>query len=389
MHFRTRSRQPGSSTALQLISNATKHQTFLMSLPDTRLKLTTNRNSVACGISRIEVRRQSTKRLRHSFFDSPSSGDLSNPIHPIFQPNNFVDPNIHYRPLENSLRLASRFLTTKQLLPFWYMLLCGPIETARTKPHSGPSEPLSELTEQQKNETTASLELLASCVTFTSERSWGRGDSGFTERLLLDAPSPFHGVKTSISISRRVFRMVERSFSKPYLGNEFRLWTHFLLVNLLLHELAHAAMYAAHPRPPAHDPIQAYFLPSARTTEEGMEWETSVFGGLLYEIPSFFFWERWNGVLGSKIVLREWPSHRLVASYRKSIYPRPFPVKGDVPTHDRLWLVPTTFFERLFTTAFWEETVPTLGAGALRPACTESFISRGPLGFLISDSEKC
>lgn len=370
---------------MQLAWKIPKHHTLLFPEQGSRFTLAAAHRCVVRSVSGVQTRLISTQISRR-FFDSPSLGDLSNPIHPIFGPDSFVDPTIHYLPLENSLRLASRFLTMEQLLPFWYTLFYGPIETATTHPRSSPTERLARLTEQQKNGVTRRLELLSHCVTFTSERThWSRGDTGYTERLLMDAPPPFRGVQTNVSISRRVFRMVERSFSKPDLDNHSRLWLHFLLANLLLHELTHAAMYAAHPRPPAYDPIQAYFIPGARTTEEGMEWETYVFGGLLYEVPAFLFWKHERTVLGSKIVLREWPSPRLVAHYRKSIYPRPFPVRGDLPQLDRFWLVNPTFLESLFTTAFWEDTLPRVGAAALQPPRKECFVSRGPLGLLSSD----
>lgn len=339
------------------------------------------------GVERLRQKRiGSRERTSPLFFDSPSFGDLSNSIHTIFQPQNFVDHTVHQSTLVSSLRLASRFLTTEVLLPFWYPLLCGPIETT-TNPPTAMSPPATALSEYQKNEVVTKMELLASCVTFASERTRGRGDSGFTERLLSDAPPPFRGVKSHITISRRVFKSIEGSFSPTEQSNASRLWHQFLLVNLLLHELTHAAMYAAHPRPPAHDPIQAYFLPGARTTEEGMEWEASVFGGLLYEVPSFLFRDRRGGVFDSRIVLREWPSPRLVKNYRKSIYPRPFPIKGAMPQYDRVWLVSPRYFEQLFTTAFWDETVPAVGASALRPALHGPFISHGLLGLLERSQE--
>ena len=384
--IRKRPRQQYLHTAMQHICMATNHRTLISFRLFMRPRLVNAHWSVVRSVLGVQ-RRCIFTQISRSFFDGPSLGDLSNPIHPIFSPDGFVDPSIHYVPLENSLRLASRFLTTEELLPFWYTVFHGPIETATAYPLPSPSERLARLTEQQKNEVTTKLEFLSHCVTFASERThWSRGDTGYTERLLTDAPPPFRGVKTNVSISRRVFRMVEQSFSRPYMDNHSRLWIHFLLANLLLHELAHAAMYAAHPRPPAYDPIQAYFLPGARTTEEGMEWETSVFGGLLYEVPAFLFRKRERTVLGSKIVLREWPSPRLVAHYRKSIYPRPFPVKGDLPQLDRFWLVDPKFLERLFTTAFWEETLPRAGVTVLRPSCTECFVSRGPLGLLSPDA---
>lgn len=370
---------------MQLIWQITKHDTFYLLEPSTRFRLVPAHGLIVRGGSTAQRCFISTQPSRR-FFDSPSLGDLSNPIHPIFDQRNFVDPSIDYVPLQNSLRLASRFLTAEQLLPFWYTLLCCPIETATTHPLPSPSERLARLTDEQKNEVTTRLELLSRCVTFTSEKThWSRGDTGYTERLLIDAPSPFRGVQTNVSVTGRVFRMVEQSFSRPYMDNHTRLWLHFLLANLLLHELAHVAVYAAHPRPPTYDPIQAYFLSGARTTEEGMEWEAFVFGGLLYEVPAFLFWKRDRAVFGSKIVLREWPSPRLVAHYRKSVYPRPFPVKGILPELDRFWLVNPNYLEKLFTTAFWEETLPCVGAIALRPECTESFVSRGLLGLLFRD----
>lgn len=270
------------------------------------------------------------------------------------------------------------------------MILHGPIEVAKNDLEPAlPPISANVLSAEQKRHAISKLELLAHCVSFAMDKNyWNWSDTGFTERLMFDAPPPFCGVRTHITISQRVFRNIEKSFAEPSVENHSRLWMQFLLANLLLHELAHAAMHAALPRPPAHDPIQAYFLPGARTTEEGMEWETYTFGGLLYEIPSILFWDHEKGMLGSKIVLREWPNPRMVAHYRRRVYPRPFPVKGNLAEHDRLWTVEPSFLEKFFTTAFWEKTLPDQGPQALQPPRSEGFVIQGPLGLLVPEPER-
>lgn len=51
----------------------------------------------------------------------PAIGDLSCDIHPLFDPTNFTG-NIDYAVLRPALQLATKFITTKELLPFWWTL---------------------------------------------------------------------------------------------------------------------------------------------------------------------------------------------------------------------------------------------------------------------------
>ncbi len=80
-----------------------------------------DRHKVLKHLTEAELQRYGMLEL-----DNAQRPSLTNAVHPIFRHANWVNVRLaHQTQLRPSLRLASHFLTSPQLLPFWHTLLFG------------------------------------------------------------------------------------------------------------------------------------------------------------------------------------------------------------------------------------------------------------------------
>lgn len=294
-------------------------------------------------------------------------GNLSNPIHPIFRPGNLHQDLVRTPEavLSPALRLASHLLLARFNLAFWHTLLFSELRVAKDIIYSSKGfesfefiEPLSELSDEQEEQTKRALLKYGELVKFRVSR--GKSDDGDrakrssarTRRLNLDL--------AMITLDYSEFMdLIKCTKSDDRIG---RLWCTVRLAIDLIHEFAHAVCVIE--RGPAH-----YFFPGSIASEDGFEMESRLLGGILRLESSSEVSSATNDIL-----LQAWPSQGVVASYisRRStiglrLLPQPklFSAPGDIAE-----LVPISYLERLFDQSFWESEVAVHGRGALRPPTT-------------------
>lgn len=119
----------------------------------------------------------------------------------------------------------------------------------------------------------------------------------------------------------------------------------------LVHELMHASMYAAWGAD--HDmPFEC-----STAAETGFEWEHFIFRGTIWKNEAYLD-------PAEQRCARPWPAASIIRRYLRD--GTPVRVIGEVPNIEVRWMTRPTFFADLFSTRFWEETVPREGAAALQ-----------------------
>ena len=118
-------------------------------------------------------------------------------------------------------------------------------------------------------------------------------------------------------------------------------WRTFMTAKILLHELMHAM---AHARLGNFNNIP---FGSNKAVQTGYEWENYVFGRVI--CPSNLKWSGFGD--DESLMIKDWPAASITRRYQHL---------G--------WLLPVMhhWFDKLFTTEFWEKTVPEQGVSALR-----------------------
>jgi len=190
----------------------------------------------------------------------------------------------------------------------------------------------------------------------------------------------WHG--STIRISREEIESHTRECYREYRGDLGVKWHVFETARILLHELMHAMAYAR------LGWLSNILFGSNKAVETGCEWENCVFGGVICRSDI-----RWSGLDDdASLMIRDWPAASATRVYQKLGYPidvleEPSSIKM------RWWLLPVLheWFDRLFTTEFWEKTVPEHGVGALRVPRIRGyrvkFAEDGSITFFDSGSE--
>ena len=142
-----------------------------------------------------------------------------------------------------------------------------------------------------------------------------------------------------------------------YTGDLGTKWRTFMTAKILLHELMHAMAYARLGN------FKDIPFGSNKVVETGYEWENYVFGGVV--CPSNLKWSGFDNDDG--LMIKDWPAASITRRYQHSGWP--IEVKKELPSIEVWWwLLPVmqNWFDKLFTTEFWEKIVPEQGVSALR-----------------------
>ena len=290
-------------------------------------------------------------------------GDLMNPIHPIFRKRNaHGEARRRYDNLRPSLQLASKFIQTESMLPFWYAVFFT--ETAPVKKlwHSS-GEPAFEfldapntLTYTQIQQTHYALRKLAKRVRFTifaGHRPHGDESDSFTlqRRKNNDA---------RIFISRRWLREHREAVRRR--DHARYLWHTFRLASNMCHELAHAAVRTV------HGEVDCYF-PGARVAEDGFEWEHRHMGGVvLYKEPHGTI-DYYPGSPKLSLWLLPWPNPFVVGDYvsrDNHISIRERYAEDDVAVRVKGGTIEVEWLTRYFQESFWRDEVEERGPEATK-----------------------
>lgn len=279
-------------------------------------------------------------------------GDLSNEIHPIFEQSNF-HPSIAYATIGPVGQLASRFLQTEMLLPFWHAAFFSrarKIRDTRVSHRNYPSFELdakrhSRLTAAQTKRTKRALARLGSQMNYISGK-----------RMRLPRLQIVRKQYVIIIPDAAMANLLE--FAKK--GREMYTWSVFELAIAILHLLAHVVMHAATGHAARH------YFHGSNATEHGYELESSMFGGPIAWRPADC-----HSTVHESILLLSWPGAMLTAPQHVhgNIIglrgrPPPFDTKGEL-----VGQVPFVYIESLFQESFWVK-MEKLGPEALRPTVT-------------------
>ncbi|KAK3648185.1 hypothetical protein LTR56_007597 [Elasticomyces elasticus] len=290
-------------------------------------------------------------------------------IHPIFRQ---ISPGQGGRLFLPALELASRFLTAKCFLGFWYTVFYSPVEQLRlplegfpTTPgtkHYGFTTPMpSHLSRSQIAITDIALTDLASCVTFDLySASPERAGARCKHLRGLSTPPPFHGHRSCIQVSEYFYDML----SDPGVSSADKTWLQFELAKTLLHELAHAALNAARDK----GSKTHYFFSGCNIAEDGFQLEACLFGGKTDLRRSEFHDQvaRQRLKIGKsaepliRAYLTPWPSWEAVEEYR--VRGSLIGIRGRVPSYPHGREVRFERVRRLFTEEPWEEDVKRYGS---------------------------
>lgn len=178
---------------------------------------------------------------------------LSNAIHPIFLPANWVNVRVaHITQLRPVLRLASHYITDPHLMPFWHAqmfgqrieiprdVVVGPIYghtlsifqrnyDAVTRSYALPTLDL--------RRTREALVSLAGFITFTINREPSMSGAVLTTTrdFVSASPTSFPGTASLIEIDRKYLD----AYARPDLTISQRLRLQFYLAVSLVHEVGH------------------------------------------------------------------------------------------------------------------------------------------------------
>jgi hypothetical protein len=298
-------------------------------------------------------------------------GDLRNEIHAVFRRKNFKNiSDAEYDALRPSLQIASLFLTTPELAGFPHAILVAPYKHV---PHSE-NEELDEWAFQEKGSKLTTrdmamynlaLTMLADMVVFvasskthskTEDLTLHCGETGRERHVCAQNSHLYHGSTILFSREEIDAHIDPEVRYRLYHGDFGTKWRTFETAKILLHELMHAM---AHARLGNFKNIP---FGSNKAIETGYEWENYVFGGVI--CPSYLKWSSLDD--DASLMIRDWPAASVTHRYQHmgwSIEVLEEPESIEV----WWWLLPVMndWFDKLFTTEFWEKTVPEQGVSAL------------------------
>lgn len=207
--------------------------------------------------------------------------DLTNPVHPIFRKSNcHGDARKYYDHLLPAFKLASRYLQTPCLLPFWYTSFFSEVQDIQNPWYSAGKLKSYEylnvprtLTSEQLKETEDVLNWFADYVRFTvrptAERQGNTPESSFFHHRRYNG----HG---RIFICRPLLRGLREAIK---IGDwAAHAWSICKLAATLGHELAHAVPHMT--RGPHH-----YYFPGEMASEAGYDFEKRVLGSIIERHP--------------------------------------------------------------------------------------------------------
>ncbi|KAF2490040.1 hypothetical protein BU16DRAFT_567140 [Lophium mytilinum] len=268
--------------------------------------------------------------------DNATAPDLTGPVHPMFAQDRWIRTDaglsggakgrpdyLHYDRMLPALRLASKLITTKCLLPWWCHMYTG-------NPVINYATGVSYLRENNAEHTRRAFDLAASALLrlsknitiafqppireadFTYGRTWAERRIfpwySSTHPTTWPDAEPVHNPRFPdrqflpvVVLNYEYYLWMKNKFPEANMASKIRFW--FILAVTLVHEIAHAAWFVSQPlyyQRRFDEPFHQKGDPSA---ELGFSWEEWVFGHLIYPIT------------GSAEKIRIDPAGPLVANY--------------------------------------------------------------------------
>jgi len=300
----------------------------------------------------------------------PLSIDLDNSIHPLF----YTLARIH-ECLHPTLRLASRFLTTPSLLPFWHNLLTSPRQPLpeesaqfRYPLHVIPAD-FTPLTRDQVEFTHEALLRVAQHVRlrFTQDKQRMTTTHAFCSRIKDPHGTTFlwpeiwagqpRGNWSEIDLHPDYLRVLH-PFGKH--SDVQRMRASFSMAVTLCHEFAHAVGHYRYPC--ADEDWKKEFEPffgNCRKAELGRSWEACILGGAIHQLA-------WGNEFKHSVFWMRWPdSQEQWVRPKEGAQPLPLSRARTVPPKWETWyIVPLWVLEQTFQTAFWDDKVSQQGTQA-------------------------
>ena len=317
-------------------------------------------------------------------------GDLDRSPYAIFRPENF--PDVDYDLIKPSARLATLLLeqglnTLNTIVNRKDELFSigewDSDERWKMSYSQRDSDPDRPVTTEERELITQALGRLTFMVSF--EKDPELGFHGDNEPLYKDprrGKSPLFPdideIPSRVTYGQALLDDLRRSTRRGDIAAMLVLRTQFAV--LLAHETVHALVSICN----GDDDSEPLFY-KALVGEVGFEFEQRLFGGVLQrmldnDIKQEFRKHRYaNGKLSSLNgvpVLEDWPNHRGLTVYKDCEMRVRDGTRDVIPRYDIAWRVPVTYFQKLFTKAFWEGTNEERVEG-LRPSKTLGYVFDG------------
>lgn len=311
-------------------------------------------------------------------------GDLCNPIHAIFRRSNFRNiTDDEYDALKNTLRLVTRFLTTRELAGFPHAILVAPYKhvkhpedekldewsfqskRSRLMAEDPGKEPKDlKLTARDMAEYNLCLSQLADMIYFVADEK-EHHNCGYCCGKLHDKPQNTHLERGSVvNFSRKDIEVLV-----AHRGNAADdlnlLQDTFSTAKILLHELMHAFAFA---RLGHLDNIP---FEDGKVVETGYELEDHIWEGVISPC------DLKSDAFHTDLTIRDWPSASTTRYYQHKAWP--IEIYEEPSAVEIYWfMIPVVgdSFTRIFTTKFWETTIPEEGLKALRPKRVRGYLAK-------------
>ncbi|KAF2453387.1 hypothetical protein BDY21DRAFT_424569 [Lineolata rhizophorae] len=323
-------------------------------------------------------------------------GKLGGHIHKIFMRQNWGAEisGEQYENMRPVFHLATRFLTTASILPFWWWIFHGKRTQSRGTVYGYPNEQYmheihdtpESLTAEQVQQVHDRFEELSRIVTFGLKKSTPHGQMlrtavstspRFQYDNILKTMSHFDGTGSHIAIDTAEFFRYQTGVENGNTG--LMALSGLRLAINLCHEIAHAVEYA-------RNEYNAYdyqdFIRDNRLMEVGWEWEKYIFGGSIEALV--------HRSAGSEVnECEKFPPYyvSLVVMEMRDFTKSPFPHDGyehltfpirkyPEPSYVIDWLIDREILERVWKLKFWDRTVPRSGAKAFQPRKVVGLVSK-------------
>ena len=287
-----------------------------------------------------------------------SSTLLKNPIHPIFQKQNWHNPAQDIWPqLQPALRLASRFVGEDEMLGFWFHLVWGRKEMQDVSKEFGYS--LERFSAEGPPLDTKQKQHISLWLREYGERQQNTFLS-FKAGVKLGIATRTAAKHIIVELRWEFLELLRDHGSGQKVLSETQLLTiSFLIAVTLVHELGHVVHLSV-----SRSKYEPYYGDHV-LAEVGDAWACYTFGGAITRmwIPTTTekdcvngFWvttppSPWQEAPRSKA----WPASR-----------PPPPVLGDLAKRATCWVLATEYIQRVQTEKFWEKDVKAHGVTALR-----------------------
>ena len=315
--------------------------------------------------ARIEKGIKYEKMLKLVSREHPDANSnlLENPIHTIFQKQNWQNPGQDVWPqLQPALRLASRFIGEEAMLGFWYHLIWGRQEMQDVSKEFGYSlerfsaeGPPLDMTQKQQT----SLWL----------REYGDSQEStflsFKAGVRLGNTTQTAAKNILVELQWELFELLRDHGSGQKILSETRLLTvSFLIAVTLTHELGHAVHLSV-----SRSKYEPYYGDHV-LAELGHAWACWAFGGAITTIrrPTGTEIDRICG-LWVATPPSPWQEAPLPKAWPASRPPPP--VLGELPKNAICWVLASEYIQRVQTDGFWEKDVRSYGVRALRVPPTD------------------